>query len=204
MDDERAAAWAGVGVPIWTLGTIVLATLLSPSFSWTGNALSNLGAQTDVATPVTILVFNGGLVTGGIVGVAFALALYWGSRHVLERVGAVVYAISVLAMAGVGVFPQDQPLHFPMAAGFYLLFTLAFWCYGVGNVRAGQRTRGAVTILLGVVHLLVWVGWVQFVGLLGSGLAIPEIIGALIFGGWTVASAWWHLDGERALGRPNT
>lgn len=204
VDYERATAWAGVAVPVWTLGTILLATLLSPSFSWTVNALSNLGAQTDVSTPLTIIVFNGGLITGGVAGVAFAVALWLGSGHVLERIGAVVYAVAVLAMAGVGVFPQDRALHFPMAAGFYLLFTVAFWAYGAGNVLVGERTRGWVTVLLGVAHLAMWVGWVQVVGLAGGGLAIPEIVGALLFGGWTVAAARRHLAGNRALGRPNT
>jgi len=204
VDYERTAARAGVAVPVWTLGTILLATLLSPSFSWTVNALSNLGAETDVATSLTILVFNGGLITGGIAGVAFAAALWLGSRHPLERLGAVVYGIAVLSMAGVGVFPQDRALHFPMAAGFYLLFTVAFWCYGAGNVLDGERIRGLVTIGLGVAHLAMWVGWVQVVGLAGGGLAIPEIVGALIFGGWTIATARLHLDGERSLGRPNT
>jgi len=204
VDYERGCGWAGVAVPIWTLGTILLATLLSPSFAWTVNALSNLGAETDVSTSLTILVFNGGLITGGVAGVAFAVALRAGSRHTFERLGAVVYAIAVLAMAGVGVFPQDRALHFPMAGGFYLLFTVAFWIYGAGNVLAGEPTRGRVTILLGVAHLVMWVGWVQTVGLTGGGLAIPEIVGALVFGGWTVVTARWHLVGDRALGRPNT
>jgi len=204
VDYARASGWAGVAVPIWTLGLMLLATLLSPSFAWTVNALSNLGAETDVATPLTIWVFNGGLLTGGVAGVAFGAALWLGSEHVVERIGAVVYGLSVLAMAGVGVFPQDRALHFPMAAGFYLLFTVAFWCYGAGNVIIGDRTRGVVTIALGVGHLAMWVAWVQVVGLAGGGLAIPEIVGAVVFGGWTVATARLHLWGDRALNRPNS
>lgn len=204
VDYDRIGVWAGIGVPIWTLGTILLATLLSPSFDWTVNALSNLGAETDVATPVTVLVFNGGLFTGGLAGVAFAVALYRHGSHVLERLGGVVYGISVLAMAGVGVFPQDQPLHFPMAAGFYLLFTVAFWCYGAGNVLAGERVRGGATILLGVGHLAMWFAWVRVVGLGGGGLAIPEIVGALAFGGWTITTAWWLLRQSGGESRPNS
>jgi hypothetical membrane protein len=204
VDYARVSGWAGIAVPIWTLGLMLLATLLSPSFAWTVNALSNLGAETDVATSLTIWVFNGGLLTGGVAGVAFAAALWLGSEHVVERIGAVVYGVAVLAMAGVGVFPQDRSLHFPMAAGFYLLFTVAFWCYGTGNVFGGEVRRGAATIALGVGHLAMWVAWVQIVGLGGGGLAIPEIVGALVFGGWTVATARVHLWGRRALGRPNS
>lgn len=199
VDYERLAGWAGVGVPIWTLGTILLATTLSPSFAWTGNALSNLGAETDVSTPLTILLFNGGLIIGGLVGVAFAVAIDRRREHVLERAGAVVLALCLLALAGVGVFPQGESLHFPMAAGHYLLFTVAFWLYGAGNVVVGERTRGVATIVLGIVHLAGWYVWLQAGGLDQGGLAIPEIYGAIIFSGWVLVTAQWHLFGDRTL-----
>jgi len=204
VEYERLSVWTGVGVPVWTLATMLLATILSPSFSWTANDLSNLGASTDVATPLTIALFNGGLISGGLVGVAFTGALWIGSQHLVERLGAIPFALTVLTMAGVGVFPQFHPLHFPVAVSFFLLVSVTCWVYGAGNLLAGARRRGVATIGLGVLNLGVWVAWVQIEWLSQPGLAIPEVIGAFLFAGWTAATARWHLSGERSLRRPNS
>jgi hypothetical membrane protein len=210
MQYERSAAWAGVGVPIITVGTILLATTLSPGFEWTVNALSHLGAleseeaAAGVATGLTRLLFNGGLIVGGLAGLGFAGAVWLGSRHLVERLGAVVLGLSLLSLAGVGAFPDGTALHFSVAIGHYLLFTVAFWLYGTGNVLAGDRVRGGATILLGFVHLGGWFAWHLNGGIWQPGLAIPEMYGALLLSGWVVVTARWHLTGERALGRPNS
>ncbi|ACV48808.1 MULTISPECIES: DUF998 domain-containing protein [Halomicrobium] len=210
MQYERMAAWTGVGVPIVTLGAILLATTLSPGFDWTVNALSHLGALESraaaegVATGPTRLLFNGGLIVGGLAGLGFAGAVWLGSNGLVERLGAVVLGLSLLSLAGVGTFPDGTAPHFAVAIGHYLLFTVAFWLYGTGNVLAGDRLRGAVTILLGIAHLGGWYVWFLTGGVRQSGLAIPEMYGAVVFCGWVVVTAHWHLTGDRALGRPNS
>lgn len=56
----RLSSWAGLLAPLLTLAAIFLATALSPTFSWTYHALSNLGGTiSPAATPTTRLVFNG-------------------------------------------------------------------------------------------------------------------------------------------------
>jgi hypothetical membrane protein len=103
-------------------------------------------------------------------------------------------------MGLVGVFPQDTAPHFPVAVGFYLLLSVALWVYGAGNLLAGERRRGALTVLLGVANIGAWVAW----GLTGDvtrpGLAIPEIVGAVILAGWALWTARRFLADQSSSG----
>ncbi|MFB6074227.1 MAG: DUF998 domain-containing protein [Haloarculaceae archaeon] len=198
MDTERAGLWLGIAAAVWTLLAIVAATLVSPSFDWSVNALSNLGAHTAVATPTTRLLFDGGLVTGGLAGAAFAATLVRLRANALEGTGAIIAGFALLSMAGVGVFPQSTALHFPAAAGFYLLFSVAAWAYGAGNVQAGARARGVATLLLGTAHLGMWLAWSATGAFARGGVAVPEFAGALAAAAWVVWTARWHLVDRRA------
>lgn len=187
---RRSTPGIGVGAVVVTLGTMGLAILASPAFRWTRNALSNLGDAGDPAgTALTAVLFNGGLIVGGLLGVGFAVGLALQSDHPVSTAGAGAFALSMLSMAGVGVFPQDGPFHFQVAVGFYLLFSIAAGTYGVGEVLDGQTRAGTVSAALAVGNLLVWIGWLSTGGLTRPGLAIPEIIGAVLVAAWTVLTA---------------
>ncbi|MFC6732867.1 hypothetical protein [Haladaptatus sp. DYSN1] len=164
MNTHRAGALSGILAPGITLGAILLATLLSPTFTWTGSALSNLGG----AGERTAWLFNGGLMVG-----------------------------SLVALFSVGVFPIGTAYHFPAALSFYLLLTLALWVHGTGSVIAADVSFGLASIWLGIANIMTWI-WVSTGDLTRSGLAIPEIIGALIFGGWMAFAA------RRLFARPRT
>ncbi|MFC7134480.1 MULTISPECIES: DUF998 domain-containing protein [Salinibaculum] len=180
----RSSGGVAVGV---TMAAILLATLLSPAFRWTGNALSNLGVtQSAAGTSLTVLLFNGGLVLGGAVGLVFSVVLARSLPTFGGRAVGVLFGLAMLAMAAIGVFPQDRPLHFPVAVGFYLLLSLALWADGVVSLRRGWRRRAVAGLALGTVNVFGWVAW----GLTGSlrrpGLALPEIVGALALSVWAV------------------
>ncbi|MFB6179436.1 MAG: DUF998 domain-containing protein [Halorientalis sp.] len=187
---EHVSVVAGMAAPVVTLGAIVLATLLSPTFAWTGNALSNLGSPvTDASTPTTRLVFNGGLLCGAVVGAGFGYALLRAVRNVVELAGVGVFGLVVILMGLIGVFPQGTPEHVPVAITFYVLLSWGLWIYGVGNVRAGARERGLVTIGAGILNTGVWAVWIATGPLMRPGLAIPELVGAMLLAGWTLATA---------------
>lgn len=186
----RVSVAAGAIAPLVALGTIFAATLLSPSFAWTANALSNLGGKyAAVATPTTRLLFNNGLIVGGVVGLGFGPALLAARRNAVELLGVALFGASLVAMALIGVFPQHRDPHFAVAVAFYTLLSLSFWAYGAGNVIAGARQRGLLTVGGGVLNFLTWAVW----GLTGAftrpGLALPEIVGAMAFGVWAVATS---------------
>lgn len=181
---ERLSGAVGVFL---TLGAIFLATVVSPDFRWTAHALSNLGVTTTApGTDTTALLFNGGLTLGGLVSLGFAAYLFRAGRTALDRAVGVSYAITVLTMATIGVFPQGRSLHFPVAVAFYLLVSVTLLTAAGAAYRTDELTWSVTSLALGSLNLGVWIVW----GLLGpvrrDGLAVPEIAGAVAFAAWVL------------------
>ncbi|MDV7350860.1 DUF998 domain-containing protein [Halorubrum distributum] len=170
----RVAAAFGAAATLSALGGIALGVLLDPTFSWTTDALSDLGVRGGSATA-----FNWGLIVGGAAGVCYAGCVGRAGRPLR----ALLLALAMVAMAGVGVFDLTEPLHGPAAIGFYGLITLVFAVDGW--VRRGEAT-GRVALGFTPVHLGVWAtfaaGWWPV-----TGLALPELPGALMLAAWVWA-----------------
>jgi hypothetical membrane protein len=179
-----------------TLGSMLFATLLSPAFAWQENALSNLGVTwTDAGTTATAVVFNGGLITGGLVGVIAVVSLY---RRLTRRADRVVLGLTgtALALMGlVGVFPQGEMLHFPVAIGFFLLASVTMWADSGRRYHAGERPRAVLVATGGLTNILGWVVWFAVAETPSEGLAVPEILGAVVFAIWLLATAVDLSDG---------
>ncbi|WP_241658376.1 DUF998 domain-containing protein [Halorubrum sp. BOL3-1] len=169
------------------LGGIALAILLDPTFSLATDALSDLGVRDGSAAA-----FNWGLIGGGAVGVGYAASLALGEtggrvdgtpKRVAGAVRTLLLALAMVAMAGVGVFDLTEPLHTPAAIGFYGLVTLVFAVDG--RLRRAETT-GRVALAFAVVHVAVWAtfvaGWWPV-----TGLALPELPGALMLAAWVWA-----------------
>ncbi|WP_096394641.1 DUF998 domain-containing protein [Halorubrum trapanicum] len=167
----RFAAAFGAVATLSALGGIALAVLLDPTFSWTADALSDLGVRDGSAAA-----FNWGLIGGGAAGVCYAAGLGRTGRPLR----ALLLALSMVAMAGVGVFDLTEPLHGPAAIGFYGLITQVFAVDGW--VRRDELT-GRVALAFAPVHVAVWAtfaaGWWPV-----TGLALPELPGALMLAAW--------------------
>ena len=173
----------GAFAAVVTIGCTLLATLVSPSFAWQENALSNLGVTaTDAGTTVTVVLFNGGLILGGVLGLVFTWLLYRTATGRLSRFVAVSLSLTLVLMALVGVFPQGTAPHFPVASGFYLMITISLWVDALAWRSAGNGEWAIRSGLAGTANILTWIVWVAT----GApwGLAVPEIIGAVIFATW--------------------
>ncbi|GAB7009434.1 DUF998 domain-containing protein [Halorubrum trueperi] len=187
----------GAAATLLALGGIAGAILLDPTFSWTGDALSDLGVR-DRSAPA----FNWGLILGGLVGVGYAGGIARvpdrGNGHVVAPLRAVLLGLAMVAMAGVGAFDLTQSLHGPAAVGFYALVTLVFAVDGLARRGA---TTGAITLAFVPVHVGVWAtylaGWWPV-----TGLALPEFPGALMLAAWvwllgplpTLGTQWIFTD----------
>jgi hypothetical membrane protein len=185
------AAATGVISAVGTPFAIVLATLLAPWFSWSGNALSDLGVA-----PRTALLFNGALIGGGLLALPFAWLLWTTAdgesmtadserttaHEVIERVRSTLFALAAITLGGVGAFPSDTALHFPVAVSFFLLLTATLLVDGLARWR--ERT-GQFAVVAAAGHVLAWVLWGQGIRP-GPGLALPEFVGALALSGWIV------------------
>ena len=190
MERNAGLAASGVVAAGVSLASVLLATMLSPDFAWTANALSNLGVPgTAAGTPTTALLFNGGLIVGALVGLVFAFFLWRRAENRGKRVVAVLLAVTLAAMGAIGVFPQGSPLHVPVAVAFFVLVTATIWADAVVVGGTDEGLRGAVATWLGAANVGVWVIWAATGPVRRPGLALPEVVGALVFAIWILSTA---------------
>lgn len=198
----RGAASGPVAVAIAAVG-IVGSMLVSPAFSLTTNALSDLGQPGNpAASPVTTLLFDGGLVLAGVLGLAFVEVLLDGHR--IERLAALPFVIAMLGMVGVGLFPLGTALHTPAALTLYSGAIVAMGVAGVGTVTSDDTGRGLATIGLAVAHAGVWFWWAAAGSVMRPGLAVPELLGAGLFAVWVCWSSVQHWRDNRELSTAET
>lgn len=166
----KVAGACGVAGPLVALSLVALAISRSPWFSWTENALSDLGVQGSPA------LFNSGLIIGGLLSFVFALGLRGVLRaRVLGQVGAVVLLLGSVALCCIGIFPESAGnLHTYVSAAFFLSFPAALWLVGVALVQKREKGMGVFVIVAGVFALAVW-------ALPWPAIAIPELLAALAF-----------------------
>lgn len=180
---SRIGAAFGVLSVAVSLGAIVAAILISPQFSWTANALSDLGRASWEST----LVFNYGLIVAGLLALPVGIILARNARRLLHAAGSIAFSLAAVCLSLIGVFALPAPEHGLVAIGFFLSFTVGFFLYGAGDVRAGARRWGVSTVGLGIVHILTWILWISAGG--PGGLAIPEIIGSACLSVWILGTA---------------
>jgi len=160
---------------------VLIAIQLSPWFSWSNNALSDLGVSGPAAT-----IFNSSLIVGGTLSFIFSL----GVRKVLPSkfgwLGVILFAVASLSLIGIGVFPETAGrIHTYFSTAFFALLGLSLLANG-SALLLSSRKLGSFTILLGVVSGVVWL-------FPHRGVAIPEFISAL--GG----SIWSAVMGAKLL-----
>lgn len=190
MDRQPALAVSGVLATGVTLGSVLLATMVSPAFQWTANALSELGdAGTAAGTRTTVLLFNGGLIVGAVVGLAFAWFLWVAAEPRGKRIVAALFAVTMVTMGGIGLFPIGSPLHFPVSAAFFVMVTVTIWADALVGAGSDEGDRGAIAAWLGATNVAAWVLWGVTGPIRRPGLAIPEIVGAFVLAGWVLSTA---------------
>lgn len=181
---RRLVTWTGIAGSVVGLGAIAVAAALSPTFSLTASAVSDLGAA-DAANPWLL---NGGLIAAAFVGLPFAGVLWATARDALERLGAVAFWSSLAALVLVGLYPTGTAPHAPAAITYFVLFTFGMWLHGSGAALAGDVRRGLAAIWLGIIHVLAWLVWAA-VG--PDGLALPELVGSLLLLAWVGLTTRW-------------
>jgi len=171
------AGICGVAGPLVALSFIAISILRSPWFSWTGNALSDLGAR----DPSSCL-FNTGLILGGVLIGVFAVGLLWSLRgKALGNAGALVLLLSAGALCAIGIFPETAgDIHLYVSYAFFILLVISLWIIGAALVQLGERRLGALVVVAGVVAAAVW-------ALPWSAVAIPEIIASLAASACSIA-----------------
>jgi len=175
----KIAGVCGVVAPVVVLLSVAIAIFLAPRFSWSNNAISDLGTGGTAAT-----VFNSGLVVGGVLLMIFAAGIFGSFRgKVAGQVGGVLLFLTSVALVGVGVFPVTTSVHIYVSGAFFGLFFISLLVVGASMIL-GKQTRkfGYISILVAILAALPWVGWAFWMG----GLAIPEAISVILAFVWVI------------------
>ena len=188
MPASKIASWLriaginGISAPIYTLTLILIAVASYPQFSWTDNALSDLG----VVPGVTSSLFNLGLITSGVLFLLFAtglvVLLY---NTVIGKAGAFLFTLACWALLSIGLFPENvEPSHYQFSVGFFSLLPISMLVIATAFLRTKQRRLAGFTLLTAVVAAAPWALWfsVHYV----PGVAIPEFVSALAGAVWAI------------------
>lgn len=175
MSASKIAGLCGVVGPIIAFSSIFLAISLSPWFSWSANALSDLGVS-----GTAVSVFNLGLMLSGLLAMVFAAGLFKAlGREFLGRAGAVVLFLATIALFGVGLFPETAgEIHFYVSVAFFALLPISFLLIGVCLLmwKHGKKL-GYISILIAGLAVSPWAfSW--------DGVAIPEMISVVFVSAW--------------------
>jgi len=188
----RVSGIYGVLAPVLAFTFILMAVWSHPQFSWTANALSDLG----VVSGVTAGIFNSGLVVCGVLCLTFAIGLYLLLiESMMGRVGVIVFALACLSLMAIGTFPESvSPTHYLVSVAFFVLLPISLLIITAGFAVNRHTKMALFTLVVAVVAALPWVIYftVQYV----SGVAIPETISGLAGGVWTIVLGYKMLRAE--------
>jgi len=185
---SKTEAWlkisgvSGILTPIVAFTCIFLAIAFYPQFSWTENALSDLGFGKGVST----IVFNSGLVTGGILALLFASGLLVFLRdNVLGRIGAFIFVLATLALTAIGIFPENvKPMHYYVSVAFFVISPISMLVISTAFLFGAKVKMGVFTFLVAITAAVVWI--IQWTIGFGSNVAIPETLSALSASMWAI------------------
>jgi len=173
----KIAGLCGVIAPIISLLFIAVAIAYTPEFNWFTWALSDLGVHQ------AALIFNFGLIIGGILATIFAIGLMQTLRkQVLGLLGTFTLILSTISLCAIGVFPESAGrIHLYVSISFFALLAISILIIGATLIwKASQRYLGLFSILTVIVAAMA--AW----AVPHEGVAIPEMIAALAASVWSI------------------
>jgi hypothetical membrane protein len=178
----RIAGIAGLAAPIFTFACILIAIASWKGFSWTDNALSDLGVQSGI----TGFVFNSGLVISGFLFLFFASGLNdLAGKRCSGKVGTAVFAFTCIFLIAIGVFNEHfKPTHYLVSVAFFVSLPVSMLILAAAFWLLGKRKLGLFTIIVGFVAAAPWI--MQFAFHYVQNVAVPEFASGLAGAAWTM------------------
>lgn len=193
MDRRSLSVRAGLVAPPCAIVGVLLGALLDPNFSWWAGSLSHAGEFAGgwsfalVVDRPSVVLFNGGLILAGALGLPFAWLLYDDALVPLQRSGATALVVAFLGLLALGAYNQPSPYHVPAAIVTVLATTAVLWIYGAGELQVGRTSFGLGTVALGFVLVGTWLGWGRLAP--DAGMAVPEFLVLASLCAWTFVAA---------------
>ena len=190
----------GFFAPFIALVGITVSILISPNFTWWGNALSDLGhyTRTDLGDLqlFSAIIFNTGLIVTGLMMLYFSISFIRELKDDITKIGLLIFVVSCLFLIAIGVFSENfSPTHFYVSVGFFLTFPFAMWAVMASWLRfPNLRWFAIVSLIIPFISLLMWTD--LGIGSIWDGVAIPEIVTALSAILWVWIINNMHYNGQ--------
>jgi hypothetical membrane protein len=178
-----AGAASGIVAPMLAFSCILIAVASYPDFSWTDNALSDLGVISGITGPV----FNFGLFVSGIFILNFAVygLFSYFRNNWIGKSGAVAFAATSVALMGIAIANENiRPYHYLFSVAFFGLLPISLFIITAAFAVKRQTKMALFTLLTAVAAAAPWI--LQFTIHYVQGVAIPEFASALVGPVWTV------------------
>jgi hypothetical membrane protein len=188
---ERIGAASGVVAPILAFICIIIAITTYSQFSWTNNALSDLG----VVSGVTGVFFNFGLVACGFLAFNFAVfGLYpFFKGNLIGKIGVGVFAVATIALICIGIFNENfSPTHYLVSVAFFMFMPIALLIITGAYAIKRQVKMAIFTVLVFLAAASPWI--LYFMIHYAPNVAIPEIISGLAGATWIITVGYKTLQ----------
>jgi len=183
----KIGAVSGIGTPILAFVFILTAIASYPQFSWTNNALSDLGIIAGMTGPI----FNFGLYSSGFLAFIFAtfgLYTYIGNSWI-GKIGSLTFAATGVALMCIGFFPENIVLyHYLFSVTFFSLLPISLLITTGSFAFNGQTKMTILTLLTAIANTTPWILYftLHFV----YGVAVPEFTSAVAGSVWVVVLSY--------------
>jgi len=176
-------ATSGLATPLLAFTCILIATASYPRFSWTDNALSDLGIILGITGPV----FNFGLYSSGLFAVGFAVfgLLTYFRDSWMGKIGAFMFMATGLALMGIGFFPENvAPYHYLFSVAFFVILPISLFVITGAFAFKRQKKMALFTLLTAIAAATPWILYfaIRYV----HGVAIPEFVSGIAGSVWVV------------------
>jgi len=172
--------YAGLLSPVIALASIAIAILTHPWFSFTENAISDLGALSVDYN----YILNYGLIVSGALGVIFSVGLYRVMKSSISKLGSFLVLLGCIFLVLVGLFPEGLEPHFYVSVLFFVVTAVGVFMIGIGILR-DNRHYATVTLLLISTGVALSVLFLSMF----PGVAIAELMMSLTFSAWMILTS---------------
>jgi hypothetical membrane protein len=178
---ETAALLGGIA-PFITYACILLSIASYKEFSWTHNALSDLG----IVPGITMTLFNSGLIIGGFLFTIFAIGLFFYLRkNTIGKIGSLLFILACISIVLVGIFNEHyKPTHFIVSVMLFSFMALSLLVISGNFIFNGEKRLGLFTLSLGLAAALIWI--LEYTIWYFPHVAIPEFVSGLLGVTWVL------------------